>query len=55
MKENRILDPDESCHYDFLIKYYCEILNKWGLCIERAELFDYICDKPLDLESKFGN
>lgn len=50
----RLLDPDRTSEYDYMIKYYCDILYRWGLYIKRAELYEYIHDKPSEFDAKFG-
>ena len=50
MIDNKLLKK-----FDVIIKYYCELLYKWGFYTKRVEMFEFLSEKPADLDSKFGN
>lgn len=50
-----LLEIERSAEFDYMIKFYCDILYRWGLYIKRAELFEYIREKPSGWDSQFGN
>jgi hypothetical protein len=50
-----LIDKNLLKKFDVIIKYYCELLYKWGLYNKRVEMFEFLSEKPTDLDSKFGN
>jgi hypothetical protein len=50
-----LLDPLASFKFDLVIKFYCDFLYKWGMFNKRIELFEYVTDKPKEIDEKFGN
>lgn len=53
-KNFSLVDPTRSSQFDDLIKFYCDILNRWGLFHRRIEIFEFIGDKPSEMDDKFG-
>ena len=49
-----LVDPSRLSQFDELIKFYCDILNRWGLFHRRIEIFEFIGDKPSEMDDKFG-
>lgn len=49
-----LVDPTRSSQFDDLIKFYCDILNRWGLFHRRIEIFEFIGEKPTEMDDKFG-
>jgi hypothetical protein len=41
--------------FDFLIKFYCEILYRWSLFNKRIEMLEFVYEKPTEMDEKFGN
>jgi len=54
LTKKSLLDPSRLNEFDFLIKSYCEILYRWGLYNKRIEMLEFVYEKPLDLDEKFG-
>lgn len=52
-KNMRLIDQDMLKKFDLIIKFYCEVLYKWGLYTKRVEIFEFLSEKPVDLDSKF--
>ena len=42
----RLLDPEETFQYDQFKRFYSEILYRWDLTTQRAEVVKYITEQP---------
>lgn len=40
--------------FDNIVKFYCDLLYRWGLFNKRVEMFEFLNKKPADLDEKFG-
>ena len=49
-----LLDPSRLQEYDTLLKYYCEVLNRWSLFNKRIEFQEYLNEIAKDSDEKFG-
>jgi hypothetical protein len=55
LNELKLLDPKRFKEFDNYIKVYSEILYRWSLYGKRAETFNLLSKKPLNIDKKFGN
>ena len=50
-----LIDAQQLKTFDQIIQCYCLMLHKWNLNNKRLEIFEFMSEKPADLDNRFGS